>query len=129
MPQASADRGATRRRLYGPQGRQPAALLRSHRGPDRVSSRNATMMPSDGRSRATERPRNSRTESAGYLGEFTLVSFRWPVSIYKSSKRHLTAAVVVLVLAIIGSLGAILLRSGAAAQADASIVDLRKSLP
>jgi hypothetical protein len=51
------------------------------------------------------------------------------VSIYKSSKRHLTAAVVVLVLAIIGSLGAILLRSGAAAQADASIVDLRKSLP
>jgi hypothetical protein len=57
------------------------------------------------------------------------VSFRRPVSIYKSSKRHLTAAVVVLVLAIIGSLGAILLRSGAAAQADASIVELRKSLP
>ena len=57
------------------------------------------------------------------------MSFRWPVSIYESSKRHLTAAAVVLVLAIIGSLGAILLRSGAAAQADASIVEMRRSLP
>jgi hypothetical protein len=65
-------------------------------------------------------------------GGSTHVSFRWPVSVYESSsasKRHLTIAVVVLVLAIIGSLGAILLRSGTAAQADASIVDLRKSLP
>jgi hypothetical protein len=54
------------------------------------------------------------------------------VSIYESSspKRHLTAAAVaVLILAIVGSLGAILLRSGTAAEADASIVDLRKSLP
>jgi len=59
------------------------------------------------------------------------VSFRWPVSVYESSsafKRQLTIAVVVLVLAIVGSLSAILLRSGAAAQADVSM-DLRKSLP
>ena len=59
------------------------------------------------------------------------MSFRRPVSIYESSssKRYFLTAVVVLVLAIIGSLGAILLRSGAAAEADASIVDLRRSLP
>jgi len=68
----------------------------------------------------------------GVLGENTHVSFRRPVSIYESSSssaRYLTTVVVVLVIAIIGSLGASLLRSGAAAQVDVSIVDLRKALP
>jgi hypothetical protein len=53
------------------------------------------------------------------------------VSVHNSpaSKRYLTTTVIVLVLGIIGSLGAILLRSDAAAQADAAIVDLRRSLP
>jgi hypothetical protein len=41
----------------------------------------------------------------------------------------LTTAVVVLALAIIGSLGAILLRNGAAAEADASIVKMGRSAP
>jgi hypothetical protein len=51
---------------------------------------------------------------------------RRSVPSYKSSspKRHLSTAVIVLVLAIIGSMGAILLRSGAAADAD--IVDMRR---
>ena len=60
------------------------------------------------------------------------MSFRRPVSIYESSSssaRYLTTVVVVLVIAIIGSLGASLLRSSAAAQVDVSIVDLRKALP
>ena len=89
-------------------------------------------MPSDGRRRATERPRELADGACGVVGENTHVSFRRPVSIYKSSSssaRYLTTAVVALVLAIIGSLGAILLRSSAAAQADVSIVDLRKTLP
>jgi hypothetical protein len=41
----------------------------------------------------------------------------------------LTIAVVTLVLAIIGSLGATLLRNGAAAEADASIVTMGRSTP
>ena len=46
-----------------------------------------------------------------------------------SSVRHLATAVVILVLAIVGSLGAIFVRGGAAVQADVSIMDLKKSLP
>jgi hypothetical protein len=59
------------------------------------------------------------------------VSFRETVSISKSStsKRHLATAVVVLALAIVGSLGAILLRTSAAARADSIVVELKRSLP
>jgi hypothetical protein len=46
-----------------------------------------------------------------------------PTSKSRSSKWRLTPAVVVLALAIIGSLGVILLRNGAAADAD--IVDVK----
>jgi len=90
------------------------------------------MMPPDGRCHATERPCDSSTASAGYSRGDTHVSFRWPASVYassSSSRRYLTIAVVVLVIAIVGSLGAIILRSGAATEADASIVELRRSLP
>lgn len=67
----------------------------------------------------------------GVLRGVICVSFRETVSISKSSssKRHLTTAVIVLALAIVGSLGAILLRSSAVARADSMVVDLRKSLP
>ena len=66
----------------------------------------------------------------GVLTGAMRVSFRETVSISKSpsSKRHLTTAVVVLALAIVGSLGAILLRTSAAARADSIIVDLNRSL-
>jgi hypothetical protein len=59
------------------------------------------------------------------------VSFRRQVSInnHHHESSILRTAVVVLFLATVGSLCAILVRSGAAAQADVSIVDLRKSLP
>jgi hypothetical protein len=59
------------------------------------------------------------------------VSFRETVSISKSSssKRHLTTTVVVLALAIVGSLGAILLRTSAVARADSIVVELKRSLP
>ena len=53
------------------------------------------------------------------------MSFRQPVSFYR---RYLTTAIAVLVFAIVGLFGMILIRSGAAAEADAVIVDLR-SLP
>jgi hypothetical protein len=91
----------------------------------------SNLMPPDGRRRATKSPIDSQPLSSGYLRGSTRLSFREHVSIHKSStsKRHLTTAVIVLVLAIIGSLGAILVRSVAAAQADSTIVDLRKSLP
>jgi hypothetical protein len=51
------------------------------------------------------------------------------VELHQAGPRHrpvLTTTVAVLLLAIIGSLGAILLRNGAAAEADASIVDMRR---
>lgn len=89
------------------------------------------IMPPDRPLRATKSPVDSTTPFAGYLGGSTRVSFRRRVSVHNSSssKRYLTTTVVVLILAIVGSLGAILVRSGAAAQGDASIVDLRRSLP
>lgn len=67
----------------------------------------------------------------GVLTGAMRVSFRETVSISKSStsKRHLTTAVVVLTLAIVGSLGAILLRTSAAARADSIVVELKRSLP
>jgi hypothetical protein len=65
----------------------------------------------------------------GYSWGITSVSFRRPVSVYdSSSRRYLTTAVAVLAFAIVGALSAILIRSGAPAQADVSIMDLRKSL-
>jgi hypothetical protein len=83
-------------------------------------------MPPDRLSTATKSPIDSTTPFAGYLGGSTRVSFRRPVSVHNSpaSKRYLTTTVIVLVLGIIGSLGAILLRNGAAADAD--IIDMRR---
>ena len=71
------------------------------------------------------------------LGELTFFGPRAVYFLYLLALLLLVVALVrwrwiataVLVLAIVGSLGAILLRSGTAAEADASIVDLRKSLP
>ena len=47
----------------------------------------------------------------------------------KSSKRYLTTIALVLLFAIVGSLGAVLLRTAKVAEANASIIDLRRSLP
>ena len=58
--------GSHGERLSAPEGGARRSCA-PHRGASRVSSRNATMMPSDGRRRASEWPRDSQTESAGYL--------------------------------------------------------------
>lgn len=65
------------------------------------------------------------------VGGSTRVSFRRPVPAYnsKSSRRHLTTIALVLLFAIVGSLGAVLLRTANVAEASAAVVDLRRSLP
>src|SRR5215470_12253892 len=74
-------------------------------------------------------PRLAKAVS-GVLRGATRLSFRRPDSSYNSSsRRHLSTTVVVLAVAIVGSLSAILLRTSAAAHTDSAIVDLRKSLP
>lgn len=86
----------------------------------------------DERSRTRQRSAPRLIDAVGgVLTGAMRVSFRETVSISKSSssKRHLTTAVVVLALAIVGSLGAILLRSSAVARADATVFDLKRSLP
>jgi len=86
----------------------------------------------DGRPCATKTPRDSTSPPSGVaVGDFTRVSFRRPVPAYnsKSSRRHLTTIALVLLFAIVGSLGAVLLRTARVAEASAAIVDLRRSLP
>jgi hypothetical protein len=94
---------------------------------------NSNKPPSrDGLPRATNSPRDSPSPAFGVaVGESTRVTFRRPVPIYnpKSSKRYLTTIALVLLFAIIGSLGAVLLRTAKVAEASAAIVDLRRSLP
>lgn len=102
---------------------------RLHRAPLRPVTGMNISAPPDRLRPATKRPVESLTPVRTGPGE-GLNTASWGAAMYKESKTYLTAAVTVLVVAILFSLTAILVRSVVAMDGKiAADVELRKSLP